>query len=341
MPQKRAILSVVAVAVIAGLCLSAVPAPAAPVTQARLQARKWNKMGLAARNAKLKLLYYSKAVAADPRWPVAWHNRGYAYWRLSQYPRAVYDLGRAVRLKPNYYQAWQLRGRCFSRMRMFDRAVAALSRAIRYNPRYDVAWHNRGYANYQAGRHRRAIRDLNRAIRLKPSAVTFRVRGYVYRAMGKKAMAKADFDRARAIIAARRGKPAVKKPKPKPKPAQALLVFETREASVKKGTDFTRSFAIVQDGKVAARSPWKQRTRLKTVSLSLKPGAYRIKVREFTRQGGAVRLADTPFNKTYKDRQFTVVLKPDQVVTMRILMYRNGEVINPPRFTRRRIKRKK
>ena len=114
--------------------------------------------------------------------------------------------------------------------------------------------------------------------------------------------------------------------------SDSVYRFETQEDSVKEGSDFPRRFAVFGDGNQAGATPWRKRTELKTVSLPIKAGSHRITVREMTRQGGAERAARTPFNKRYKDQKFTIVVKAGQEVTMRIRIFRNGEMVNPPKI---------
>jgi hypothetical protein len=223
-------------------------------------------------------------------------------------------------------------------MRLYRRAVADYGRAIRLQPR---KWNLRGgrarvYAAW--GKYKPAVADLTRALAAAQGRAArvslYAMRASAYRASGQQDLAKADLERIRELKGIRTAKPVT----PKPAPGKAVFKFETQEASVKKGSDYPRQFAIYIDDKQAGATPWRKRTELKTVSLPVTAGTHRISVREMTRQGGAARPARTPFNKRYQDQKFTIVVKADQEVTMRIMMFRNGEVVNPPKIMVHKLK---
>lgn len=298
----------------------------------RAQAKHWLSLGFKAKDVRQKAAYYQRAVAADPNWALAWNNLAVARGRMGNYPQAVIDYGRALRLNPRYALAYANRGYAYRQMRMFRLAAADYSRAIRLKPRNYSLWRGRGQVYHAWGKYKPAVRDYTKSLALAPMVATYRYRASAYLRLGRQDLAKADFERAKQMV---RGPKPVK---PKPAPGKAMFRFETQEASVKTGADYLRRFSVYIDGKFAGATPWRKRTELKTVSLPLTPGTHRVLVQERARQNGGERPARTPFNKRFRDQKFTLVVKADTEVTMRILMFRNGEVVNPPKIMVRKLK---
>jgi Tfp pilus assembly protein PilF len=328
---KRAVVWA-ALGLIGAACLLAAP-PAGAEGKAgppdRAAARRWVDQGLKAPDAHQKITYYRRAVEADPTYAVAWNNLAVAWGRLGNWPQAVIDYGRAIRLQPRYAMAYANRGFTFRQMRLFRLAAADYGRAIRIQPRNWTFLRDRAQVYSAWGKYQPAVKDLTRALALAPRVVQlYRMRASAYRSLGQQDLARGDEERVREMTHVRTVKPV----KPKPAPGKAVFRFETQEASVKRGSDYPRQFAIYVDDKRAGATPWRKRTELKTVSLPLTPGTHHVMVREMTRQSGPDRAARTPFNKRYLDQKFTIVVQPNQEVTMRIMLFRNGEVVNPPKI---------
>jgi len=49
------------------------------------------------------------AISIDPAFALAYNARGFTWFKLHDYPRAIQDLDTAIRLKPNYANAYQIR----------------------------------------------------------------------------------------------------------------------------------------------------------------------------------------------------------------------------------------
>ncbi|MBU1741128.1 MAG: tetratricopeptide repeat protein [Proteobacteria bacterium] len=323
----------ICLAVTAGLLLN--PAGLATIAAAapdRARAKHWLTLGFKAKDLRRKVAYYQRAVAADPTLAVAWNNLAVARGRWGNYPQAVIDYGRALRLNPRYALAYANRGYAYRQMRMFRLAAADYSRAIRLKPRNYGFWRGRGQVYAAWGKYKPAVRDYTKSLALAPMVATYRFRASAYVRLGRQDLAKADYERARQMV---RGPRPIK---PQPAPGKAVFRFETQEASVKRGADYLRRFAVYIDDKLAGTTPWRKRTALKTVSLPLTPGTHRVLVQEMTRQDGGMRPGRTPFNKRYRDQKFTIVVKADTEVTMRIMLFRNGEVVNPPKIMVRKLK---
>src|SRR5262245_42445384 len=87
---------------------------------------------------------YSEAIRLDPKYAVAYSNRGLAYAYKNEYDRAIADYNEAIRLDPKYVEAYYNRGLAYDYKNEYDRAIAEFKEAIRLDPKYAVAYYNRG-----------------------------------------------------------------------------------------------------------------------------------------------------------------------------------------------------
>ncbi len=113
-------------------------------------------------------------------------TEAYAYRDKGDNDRAIADYNEAIRLDPKYAIAYNNRGIAYRAKGDNDRAIADYSEAIRLDPKYAVAFNNRGIAYRAKGDHDRAIADYSEAIRLDPKyASAFNSRGIAYQRQGR------------------------------------------------------------------------------------------------------------------------------------------------------------
>ncbi|WP_445241756.1 tetratricopeptide repeat protein [Microcoleus vaginatus] len=114
---------------------------------------------------------YTQAIALNPKYAQAYHNRGNARSKLGDNQGAVADYNQALRINPNYAKAYYNRG--ISRFELGDNqgAVADYNQALRINPNYVLAYNNRGLARYRLGDKQGAVADYNQALRIDPNHV--------------------------------------------------------------------------------------------------------------------------------------------------------------------------
>ena len=74
------------------------------------------------------------------------NNRGFAYYNLGRYDRAIQDYDQAIKLNPNDAEAFNSRGISYSDKGQLDRAIQDYDQAIKPNPNYTVAIKNRASA---------------------------------------------------------------------------------------------------------------------------------------------------------------------------------------------------
>jgi protein O-mannosyl-transferase len=140
---------------------------------------------------------FNKAIILDPASFKAYLNRGAAFINKGQFDQANADFDKAIALNPSYSEAYNAKGSLFGMSGYFDKAIEQFSKAIEINPDYSVAYGNRGSAYSMLGQNSRALEDLAEAVRLDPFyADNYLNRGNVYLATGSRGPAVSDFQRA-------------------------------------------------------------------------------------------------------------------------------------------------
>ena len=122
------------------------------------------------------------------------------YHKLGQTTKAIDVLNASIRAHPNSAPAYARRAEFFERIGSLEEAVQDASEAIRLWQQ-DVFWRKAHALHYRAkllvklGRFQEALSDCNTCIEAEPKDWGhYRVRSEVYEAMGKKALARADYD---------------------------------------------------------------------------------------------------------------------------------------------------
>ena len=100
---------------------------------------------------------------------IAYSNRGVAYWKKSEYDRAIADYTEAIALDPNDAIAYSNRGVAYKKKGEVDRAIADHTTAIALDPDYAIAYFNRGVAYRKKGDKEQAIADFRTALEIDQS----------------------------------------------------------------------------------------------------------------------------------------------------------------------------
>lgn len=111
---------------------------------------------------------FTEALAKNPNFAYAYHNRGIAYGKLQEYREAVSDFSRAISLDANYATAYSGRGFAYYGLDDYMKAAGDFSKAISLNPSYAEAYYGRGNAYMSLGHYGEALRDYERALTLNP-----------------------------------------------------------------------------------------------------------------------------------------------------------------------------
>lgn len=111
---------------------------------------------------------FGEAVRIDPKFVLAYYNRGIALQQLGDEQRAIKDYTAAIRLEPFFADAYVSRGTAHENLKHYDRAIKDYSEAIRLAPKVAVSYANRASSYDKLGRYQEAVRDYEEAIRLDP-----------------------------------------------------------------------------------------------------------------------------------------------------------------------------
>ncbi len=128
---------------------------------------------------------YNEALAKEPYYAEAYHNRGIVYRALKKQESALKDYNEAIRLKPTYAEAYYNRGITYHTMSEFEAAIKDYDEAIKLKSNYIEAYYNRGLAYRAVGESDKAINDYDNAIKYKKGyAKAYYNRGNIYYEQG-------------------------------------------------------------------------------------------------------------------------------------------------------------
>jgi serine/threonine protein kinase/tetratricopeptide (TPR) repeat protein len=94
---------------------------------------------------------YDKAIELDPKYAVAWNNRGWSYNALGRCDKGLADLNQAIQLDPRCAAFWQNRADACAGLGQWDRASAEYSRSIQLNSESAISWCCRALLHLQVG----------------------------------------------------------------------------------------------------------------------------------------------------------------------------------------------
>ena len=142
---------------------------------------------------------YNKTIELNDKFSWSYHNRALAYGRLKRWDDAIADYGRAIDIDPNYASAYNGRAWSYCQIGKFEAALVDANRAIKLKPNEANFFDTRAQAYAGLGRFEEAIADMNTALKLSPEGWLFYNRGEIYKLMGDKEKANADFAKAEKL----------------------------------------------------------------------------------------------------------------------------------------------
>ena len=118
--------------------------------------------------AWVKQLDYGDVIAPTSRLPCAegFYGRGHGYLGSGQDWKAIEEYDEALRLDPKFALAYIERGIAYGNLDESKRAIQDFDEAIRLEPQYADAYFNRGIEYEELGRYDRARRDFEKAKKL-------------------------------------------------------------------------------------------------------------------------------------------------------------------------------
>ena len=144
------------------------------------------------------IIEHDRAIEVNPRFALAYNERGSCYHVIGQYDKAISDYNKAIKINPRYVDAYYNRARSDAQGKgQFDHAIFDLTMAIKLSPRHVMAYTNRGNCYKEKGQYDKAISDYNKAIKLNPRfAMAYYNRGNAYSSKGNYDQAFSDYNKA-------------------------------------------------------------------------------------------------------------------------------------------------
>lgn len=139
--------------------------------------------------------YLSEAIRLKPDYTEAYHNRGFVYAQMKQYPSAIKDYDAAIRLKPDFTETYYNRGNAYLNLQQYPSAIKDYDEAIKLKPDSAMAFNNRGNAYRNLQQYQPAVKDYDEAIRLKPdNTEAYSSRGFIHLSLREYQAAIRDYD---------------------------------------------------------------------------------------------------------------------------------------------------
>ena len=110
---------------------------------------------------------YSIAIGINPKYAVAYFNRGCAKSDLQDYQGAIGDFNASIEIDPKYVEAYSFRGILKSYcLKNHKEAIVDFNIAIEIDPNYALAYYNRGLTRLQLGQRDSACNDFHKALKI-------------------------------------------------------------------------------------------------------------------------------------------------------------------------------
>ncbi len=111
---------------------------------------------------------YTKAIAANDKWAMAYLYRGLAYTQKKLFDLAIDDYTKAIAIDNTDDWAYLARANAYSGKGQYDLAVADFTKAIEINPTSEHHYNGRGFNHILSGAYREAEQDLKKALEIDP-----------------------------------------------------------------------------------------------------------------------------------------------------------------------------
>ena len=143
---------------------------------------------------------FRAAAKVNPQEPEVHFGLGYILWTQHEYEEAAREFQAELTNDPNQVRALVYLGDTQMQLNHPELAPPLLEKAARLDAKLELAHLDLGILYGDAGKNLDALRELATAEKLAPSDVNVHWRlGRLYRAMGKKVEAKAEFDKASSL----------------------------------------------------------------------------------------------------------------------------------------------
>ncbi len=143
---------------------------------------------------------YSKYIEQDQQNPIAYYQRGKAYFKIKDFNAAMSDLTKAISLKPEEAHFYGERGLIYYMAKNHDRAMADFDKAIDLEPKNPFRYASRAFIKDGLSDLEGAKTDYQKALELDPEdAISYNNLGMVMEKMGYRNKAQKHFEKAGEI----------------------------------------------------------------------------------------------------------------------------------------------
>ncbi len=124
-----------------------------------------------------------------------YYHRGYLYYRLEHYQKAVNDFDKAIEINPNYRDAMYQKACCNRVLKNYKESLNGFDLVLKLEPENYVNYWSRGRVKVDMAKYSEALVDYNKALNLidKPNVNLYRDRAVVLDTLGLHKEALADY----------------------------------------------------------------------------------------------------------------------------------------------------
>lgn len=138
------------------------------VSKHEMSAQHWFELGFNTSDHDEEIRFFSKAISRDPKFAVAFYNRGLARYNKGDFDGAIADYSQSIRLERGDADDFFNRALAYSAKGHQKRAIRDYDEAIGLNPFDADILYNRGLTREACDDLKGAQEDYSAAIRLKP-----------------------------------------------------------------------------------------------------------------------------------------------------------------------------
>jgi uncharacterized caspase-like protein len=143
---------------------------------------------------------FTKAIELNPQFLIAYDGRGWAYYRVKEYDKAIMDFSKVIEMKPNGTSGYAGRSLAYKERREdYDNAIKDFNKVLELETNTAARafiFNHRGNVYFNKGEYDKAIADQTTAIQLYKYGLFYSDRAKAYKKIGRNDLAEADEKRA-------------------------------------------------------------------------------------------------------------------------------------------------
>jgi tetratricopeptide (TPR) repeat protein len=116
---------------------------------------------------KAAIADYTKAIELNPKFDLAYNNRGITYHILGKYNEALVEYSKSIELNPQNADAYLNGGMTYHALGKYNEALVQYNKSIELNPQNAYAYECRGMAYHALGKYNEERVEYNKANQLK------------------------------------------------------------------------------------------------------------------------------------------------------------------------------